>query len=81
MASFKSFKKLSTAKAFAKGGPVLRVGDLYVSSDDAVPSYTSVDLIATDGHISGTVTIRHLERLGNANWAIAQKHFDPAILN
>lgn len=64
-----SFKKLSTARRSvgAQDAPVVRVGDLYIAGVD---SLTSVALISPDGPITGEITLRHLDRLGNGNHAI-----------
>ncbi len=74
MPSFKAFKKLSTAREFAKGGPVVRFGDLYLATDatdQVLVALTSINIIVPNGNVSATVTLRHLERLGNANHAEA----------
>lgn len=63
----KAFKKLSSARLHAEGKPVARVGDLYIVG---VSGTDEAAVIATDGGISGHVTLLHLDRLGNANYAI-----------
>lgn len=50
---------------------MLRLGSgnkniLYIAGLDAIDEIT---LIAADGRITGHITLQHLDRLGNANWA------------
>jgi hypothetical protein len=81
-----AFKKLSTAAQHAQPGePIVRVGDLYV-----VGMTSTTDEIAVLRHepsrfaergcwtYAGHVNVGHLERLGNANWAIANNGADRA---
>jgi CRISPR/Cas system-associated protein Csm6 len=67
------FKKFATAKTHANGLPIVRIDNLYIVIETADKNFhgiTSIDLIDTErGNITGTVTLRHLARLGNANWA------------
>lgn len=67
----KAFKKSSSAKAASVSGYVVRIGDLYIPLDSR--ELVMIDVIHPSGRITGCVTIRHLERLGNANWATAEK--------
>ena len=72
----KSFKRYGTAVKHANGGPIIRVhmgrDAIYIVG---IEQLTSIDLISGDrdsscsGHIRGTVTAAHLERLNNANHA------------
>jgi hypothetical protein len=71
----KTFKRYSSALKYANGKPVLSLaGKLYVVGLD---DHTSIELTDAQGHIVGQVTLRHLQRLGNANWADANKNFKP----
>jgi len=63
----KIYKRYATALKAAAGRPIVRVGSAYVVGDVTVA--TSIELIAPSGGIAATVTCRHLNRLGNANWA------------
>lgn len=73
-----AYRKYSTAQKNADGQPVARIGDLYIAG---VSSVDEVSVIATDGAITAHVTLAHLDRLGNANYAIigqARNHNDLA---
>ena len=65
----KAYKRFSTAQKNSEGKFIVRVGNLYVVGD--FKSYTSIAILNTDGASLGHVTIKHLQRLGNANWAKA----------
>jgi hypothetical protein len=68
----KTFKLYSAALAAAKGGPILRVGKLYIvgiEADDEIALIAGSDAGKSAGTITGHVTASHLDRLGNANWA------------
>jgi hypothetical protein len=68
----KAFKTFHTALKHANGGPVLRVGDLYLAepvTDLICFGLLSIDLIGPKGHVTATITTRSLERLGNGNYA------------
>jgi hypothetical protein len=68
----KTFKRFSAAKKAAKGEPILKVGDTFlvgVKQQDG--HYTEITLIAPEGCITGSITVQHLDRLGNGNHAIA----------
>ena len=77
MTKFKVFKKYNTAKEAAGGLPVIRIGDLYIApteTDLIGFGLTSVDIIEPSNRIGSTVTMRHLDRLGNANWATPREN-------
>jgi len=69
MSKMKAYKKFSTAQKNSEGKLIVRVGDLYVVGD--FKSYTGIAALNTDGTVLGHVTVKHLQRLGNANWAKA----------
>lgn len=73
MTNVKAYKKYSSAKKAAKGLPVVRIGGLYlvVTSEDIMFfGLASVEIIEPSGRIGGQVTLRHLDRLQNANYAV-----------
>jgi len=75
MPVLQAFKTYSGARKIAGDGPVIRVGNLFLAAEVSDPvglGLTSVDLIGPKGQITGSVTMRHLERLGNANHAVAK---------
>lgn len=76
----KAFKKFSSAEKANRGteNPILKAGEFYLvfeAGDDLAPAELSefAVLRSRNGNKSyayvGQVTVRHLERLGNANWA------------
>lgn len=66
----KTFKTYGRAVKASNGQPIIRIGwHLYVVG---IRSLDEVSLIASDNRITGHVTMAHLDRLGNANWAIAK---------
>jgi hypothetical protein len=72
----KTFKRASAAKAAANGLPIIRIGlgkkSVWIVTDEpdlVGVGLTEVSVIAPDGCVTGFVTLRHLDRLGNANWA------------
>lgn len=74
MVTFRTFKRLEAARRVSGGRPILRVGRLYlapVDGDMLDVGLESVELISPTGEINGQVSLRHLNRLGNANHAIA----------
>ena len=62
----KAFKKFDTAVKHSNGEPVLRVGDLYISG---LAALTEAEIINPDKYITGHITMRKLNELGNANHA------------
>jgi hypothetical protein len=63
----KAYKRFSAAKTAAQGTPILRVSnELFIVG---INSADSVSLISPTGQITGHVTLGHLDRLSNANWA------------
>ena len=72
----KVFKRYNTARKAAGDSPILRIGNvktpLYIPTDDPL---LEVSIIAPDGTITGNVTLRHLDRLGNANHATGHPHW------
>jgi hypothetical protein len=77
----KAFKTYGAAKKFAAGGPVLRVGDLYLAEPVFDPGYwrlLSIELIAPNDGITATITAHSLERLGNGNYAEAKRPYGGA---
>jgi len=74
----KVYKRYSAAKKAANGEPIIRVGDVYlVGVTKNAGHCTEIAIMSGEGRITGTVTARNLDRLGNANWAVA----DPAHLS
>ncbi len=75
----KAFRTYKAAKEAAKGLPILMVGAgknaLYVAFDHEQDplgvSLNEVTLINDEGAYCGHVSMRHLDRLGNANYARA----------
>lgn len=71
----KTFKRLSAAQKVAGGRPIIAIRSganvVYLVSDDGLPciKQTEVELIAPSGAITGHITMGHLDRLGNGNWA------------
>lgn len=73
----KIFRTLRAARKFAPDKPIVRIDSgpktqvfVVVPGDAADQRLCSVDLIAPGGVITGHVNLGHLDRLGNANWAI-----------
>jgi hypothetical protein len=64
-----AFRKYSTAKAKAQGQTVVRVADVYLTGVTALDEITL--LSPAPGSGSAHITMRHLDRLGNGNYAIA----------
>lgn len=66
----KTYRRYSSAAAAANGKPIIQVGKTYLVGEpgDEIDGLTSITLISNQNHV-GTVTARHLDRLGNANWA------------
>lgn len=69
------FKKYSSAKKAAEGTPVVRISDVrdwreavYIAGASEVDE---ISVISADGGITGHITMRHLDRLGNGNYAVA----------
>lgn len=72
----KAFKSYNRAKKAANGQPVLRVGDLFiVGATRENSAVEEICLINVNGAITGSVTFRHLDRLGNANHAEAKRTY------
>ena len=68
----KAFRTYSAAKKAANGQAIVKVGStgrnsLYIVGD--FRSYSEIEIIEPDGAIRAHVTMDHLRRLGNANWA------------
>lgn len=63
----KTYKRYGAAIKAAQGQPIVRVGNLYIVGVDSI---TEVALICPKGGVAGNVTLRHLDRLGNANHAV-----------
>ena len=66
----RTYKTLLNADKAANGKPILRIGDLYIVGID---EFTVIDLINEAGTTSATLTCKHFNRLGNANWAKENK--------
>lgn len=64
----KVYKKYNTAKRHSNGMPILKVGEFYITDIESLTQITLVD--PTDGSHLGFVIAKHLNRLGNANYAI-----------
>lgn len=71
-----TFKKLSSARKAAGTNAIIQIargGDsLYIvldGQDEISQRLTEVSVINASGVITGHVTLGHLDRLGNANWA------------
>ena len=67
----KSYKRYGDAVRAAHGRPIIRIGKLHLVGD--ITELTSINLIAGSGTITGNITVGHLDRLGNANWAEAKQ--------
>lgn len=73
--TIKVFKRYGIAKEQANGQPILRVGcgknTLYIVGLDSIDELC---VLANDGNgaITGHITMKHLDRLGNGNWATAK---------
>lgn len=65
----KAHKKFSTAKKHCEPGKqIVKVGNLYLTGADDL---TEIVVLTFKGQYDGNVIVKHLQRLGNANWAIA----------
>ena len=74
--TLKVFKRYSAARKAAASEPIIKVGDLFIVGVTEANGYlTEISLISGSGTITGSVTARHLDRLGNANHAIAQQKY------
>jgi hypothetical protein len=62
----KVFKSWTAAKKAAGDQPIIRIGKLLVVG---ATSTTEVAVINQAGPITGHITVGHLDRLGNGNWA------------
>jgi hypothetical protein len=66
----KSYKTYGAAKKAAGQNPIVKIGDLYIVGTTLEGcGLDEIQLIDTNRHIVGNITMRHLNRLGNANWA------------
>ena len=69
-------KRYSAAVKLAQGAPIVRLGmgkdALYIVGMHALDEVSVID---SEGTIAGNVTLRHLQRLGNANWAEARRKY------
>jgi hypothetical protein len=76
-AKLKVFKRIRAAKAASKGLPILRVGvgrgALFIVgfNDMEDAKRTEITVLAPNGWIAGHINMRHLDRLGNGNFAVA----------
>lgn len=76
MTKIRTFRKYGSAKKAANGNPVLVIRgggtELYVviPGDRMDVKLTEIGLISGNGNYAGTVTVNHLNRLGNANYAV-----------
>lgn len=53
-----------------KGKPIIKVGKAFVVFEDGDGSVDLTEIaVIRGGSYTGNVNVRHLERLGNANWA------------
>lgn len=73
-----AYRSLETALQRCNGGPILRVGDLYLVGNgaDGLEAYERIELLGERGRVAALVTPRHLDRLGNANHARADHSRD-----
>lgn len=63
----KTYKKYSTAKKYADGKPIIRIGhDLYIIGFNAM---TEIALIDSNGIIGNYITVKKFSELGNGNYA------------
>lgn len=67
--TYKSYAAAVRANKANPGSILVKVGDVYVVGK--FHSTTELAVISDTGTITGHVTLRHLERLGNANHATA----------
>ena len=71
----KAYKRYGIAKENSNGQPILRVGTgagtLYITGLDSIDE---ICILANDGKgsITGNITMKHLDRLGNGNHATAK---------
>lgn len=74
--TIQSFKKFSSARKAVAGtqAPIVRIGtakgQLHLTGLD-LSGLDTIELLGPDGVITATLTLRHLDRLGNANHAAA----------
>lgn len=68
--TYKSYAAAVRANKANSKSVIVRVGDIYVVGE--FHSTTEVAVINDYGNITGHVTLQHLERLGNANYAEAR---------
>lgn len=61
----KAYRSYQRAIAANDGEPIVRFGDLYIVGAD---QFTEVALLEKGTQVAH-VSMRHLRRLGNANWA------------
>lgn len=90
MKRIQTVSRLSTAIRKAQGGPFLRIAGCYVVPADGEGPFESLDQIdlmkPTPGRgaaIPATVTLRHFDRLGNANHATParREHHRPYVFD
>ena len=63
----KMLKQYCRARKVQDGCDIVQVGRHYIVG--AIDDLTSINIIDKDGNQTGKVTVGHLKRLGNANWA------------
>lgn len=73
----KTFKRYSAAQKEANGQPIIRIGDVFVVGVKIETGHcVEISIIdGVSGQITGSVTARHLDRLGNANHAEPKRCF------
>jgi hypothetical protein len=65
----KTHKRFKTAKNHClEGKQIIKVGNLYLTGADDL---TEIAILNDKGQYRGNVIVKHLQRLGNANWAVA----------
>lgn len=76
----KTYKRYSAAKKAANGEPIIRVGNLFLVGVTVADAYgVSIDLLNGKGQITGSITARHLDRIGNGNHAEAKMPYGARI--
>ena len=75
----KAFKKLSTARKNANGGPIVQCGDFYIVGMEPLQSCSIIN--PNSGHTVAHISMSKLECLGNGNWATpADEEKRPGVL-
>lgn len=71
MSEMKVYKTFGKAKVEAGNRPIIRLGKFYFVGCSAFTECSLID--QKTGVVCGHVSMKHLNRLGNANWAEAKE--------